>query len=102
MRNIPELLNVLLDSMDKYFESGLCSLITDLNYYYHIITIDEAEFLRKYLKKHTPITSFTLMGYSYWWPPRNSNPRKRWLKYRIWIHHLDSWSKNVMKKVNLL
>ena len=81
--NIYELLNIVLNSMDAHFMTGLCGLVQRLNYDLNIITIEEAEILYKYLREHKPITIKILIGDSYWWRPGNSKPRKRWLKRHI-------------------
>ena len=86
MRNIKELLELMLENQD-YFNSGLCTwagkmFCTDL------ITYDENYSLKNYINKNRPHKYSSLLAYrsrssGYYWKEGNIQPRITWIKKHI-------------------
>lgn len=79
-----ELVQILYDNLDEYFEEGLCYTVGDL-FSKKIINSYEYEKLSKYLKKHKPAhaTSYGCIYYPYWWQPNDIKPRREFLAERL-------------------
>jgi hypothetical protein len=77
MRTEKELLQVLLDNMDK-FETGLC-IVTSILYSEGIITRYEKNVMHNYIYQYKPINS----GAYYYWKIGKKQPRIDWLNEQI-------------------
>lgn len=86
MRSIKELLEVMLDHKDHFYE-GLCSWNYNL-YCIKVITNDEFKILRKYIRENRPkwyssFSAFWTITSAYYWEYDNIEPRIRWIKRHI-------------------
>ena len=91
MRNIKQLLSILLDNVDQinclsYSPWGLCELIIKLHTEW-TITDEEKDVLVTYLYSNIPheedYDSFLKKRYSYWFPKGEAAPRREWLTKEI-------------------
>ena len=88
MRNIVELLEIMLKHKDLY-KTGLCGWAEDLAYE-SIITYDEKERLRDFIQQNPPgLWSFDRIWYwagdsdGFYWEYGEIAPRLRWIKRHI-------------------
>ena len=87
MRTIKELLQIVLDNKD-YFESGLCSWVSDVYWSTKLFNKDEFFKLKIYIRENRPsmfssINTFIHRNSSFYWNPTDINPRIKWLKKHI-------------------
>jgi hypothetical protein len=90
MRSINELLSVVLDNFDKYFNidaytNGICILISSLENR-RVLTSNEVGKVKDYIRSNPPSKIPFGMGhplYGYYWKPGKVAPRKRWLRKHI-------------------
>jgi len=77
MRTKKELIKLLLDNFNDYFESGLCDLATNL-YLKDKITEMEHILIKTALRQNKPYMSISnYLGY--WWPRGERHPRIKFL-----------------------
>jgi len=86
MRNIKELLQVLLDNQ-QYFNLGLCLWVDEL-VYKDIISYRERYILHDYINKHRPsmfssIEAWKNSNSNYYWNRNNIVPRLNWINKHI-------------------
>jgi len=87
MRNIKELLQIMLDNQ-QLFDDGLC-LWTKMLFLKSKITLDEQILLRKYINKNSPspFSSLDAMIHAplsaYYWKRDSIKPRIKWIEKHI-------------------
>ncbi len=81
MRTEKELLQVLLDNMDK-FETGLCLLVQDL-YELKLININELKLINVRIRNIPDRYDKEGNKYAYKWVVYQKQPRIDWLKEQI-------------------
>ena len=86
MRNIKELLQVMLDNQNL-FKEGLCCWNTEL-YLSCLITMEERDTLRDYILNNRPsmfssIEAFVSRNSCYYWKCGDVKPRIKWLNRQI-------------------
>ena len=74
-----ELLILLLDSFNEYFQSGFCEMIIHLHRD-DKITFKELSIIEGYMYQNRPDPN---KHYTYWWTKGLSAPRIEWLKELI-------------------
>ncbi|MEY2702604.1 MAG: hypothetical protein RLY43_1240 [Bacteroidota bacterium] len=87
MRNIKELLELMLENQDCFCSGGLCGWASELCLA-RIITCEEYHFLGEYISHNRPhkwssYDAFKHRHEVFYWTPYNIKPRIKWIKKHI-------------------
>ena len=87
MRNIKELLQVMLDNKHN-FHQGLCFWIIELRFASSVINTEEYKILSDYINNNRPhplssLKAFRSYGNGYYWKKGDIKPRIKWIEKHI-------------------